>query len=405
MDDTCIKTEHEPKKKSRTVFWICAGVVAACLALLFLTPNPLNPFHTEQEGCILLPTPTPAPEPSLQIRAFAGDNRVRNNATLLIKDTMYEWPWEYKIICAQYPCVRYNDITYYCRASYSGETLSQDWLGNKLADTIAQSTDNTIACELYEIKGITSDRFLAVKYADHDEYYVFMQTEYFPPATLGELITSLNLPETFPFTAFSVTDTGLKRYGITAEGSNLLWSYFSLTYAASPTLSNEPGPDSLPLGKTILSFTVDAEALGVSNLSWWLTSGGYLCTNIEDYGYYYYLGVDEVNELKRTALLHKTEAPEPDSYLLIGEIIDIKDNFIIVDDSIFMQNPSQGMQFMVTLDDIRMKRHLLCDRLCIGQHVQIRHSDPVKTDPTVITTAYELYSGQIHSLGNIAIKK
>ena len=414
VDEECVKKAKEPqKKKSRKALWISMGTMAACLALAFLFPRLQNQFNSDGDGYRLLPTLTPTPTPGAPLKSYAEDTRERNNTQIMIANTAYEWPWEYRIICDQYPTVDYNGITYQCRVSHSGETLSPTWVGDKVNNAIAQGgygiidssndeVNSSIGCELYEIKGITPDRFLAVKYEGYEEYYVFMQNEYNPPATLGDLINDLNLPETFPFTVFSTTDSGLERYGITEEGSKRLWDWFSSCSAAA-TLSNEPGADGLPLGETVITYTVDAEALGVSNLSWRLTSGGYLCTNIENYGYYYYLDTGSVDILKDLTLYYQTMPPESDNYVIIGEITAIADRFIVVSDKLCMKHSYEGKEFTIMLDDIRLKRYLLCDLLSVGQHVLIRYTGQNGTDSAHITTAYELNIGTINDYGTILI--
>lgn len=419
IDDTCIKNAREPKKKiSRKALWISAGAVAAaCLAVVLLLPSV---SHLIQHGALcdchpdyqITPTPAVSKETSLGI-AYAGDFRERNNSGISCKEAAWEWPWEYNFICYQYPVVKYNNITYRSRTSHTGDTVSEVWIGDKLADVVANvgytqefinatSAPRTINCELFELKGVATDRFLAVKYEGHENYYVFMQDQLNPPATLGDLITSLNLTETFPLTSVSFTANGSDRCSLSEADSLTLWELF-LTHAECGTITTDFAVETLSLGKNVMTFTIKAEALGLYNRAWTLTSGGYLRTNIEDYGYYYNLGEAAVNEIKEFVLSHKKDPLPKQDFSLIGEVTEITDTYIKVDDTLCMKNPSDGLEFTVELNDLRLERYVACDRLKVGDHVWIRHTGTDSDSPTHITTAYELSIGRIDENGTIYV--
>lgn len=409
VDDTCIKNAREPKRKiSHKALWISAGAAAAaCLAVVLLLPR-LS--HAIRHGilCDCIPgyqiTPTPAVSTKYPLGfSYAGDFRERNNFGISIRDSMISWPWEYNFICYQYPVVEHNGISYRSRTFYTGDAVSESWVGTKLTDYVA----GDINCELYELKGIATERFLAVKYEGHEEYYVFMKDRVDPldplnpPATLGDLMTDLNLTETFQLTSF---DYDSKRYSLSETDSKALWELFS-QYADRGTVMTDFAYRDLDLGKNVMTFTIDAEALGIYNRAWSLTSGGFLHTNIEDYGYYYNLGEDAVNELMNFALSHKKDALLKQDYTLMGEVTEITDDYIIVDDTICMRNPEDGLEFTVELNDLRLKRYVACNRLKVGDHVLIRHTGATPELPTYITTGYELDIGRIDTSGTIYIKE
>ena len=422
VDHTCIQNAREPKKKkSRKALWISAGAVAACLAGMLLLPRI---SHLIQHGplCDCIPgyqiTPTPAVSTKYPLGlSYAGDFRERNDSGIVFssRDSMWDWPWEYLFICGQYSQVEYNGITYMARTRHTGDTVSESWIGAKLADYTAvggysAKTDSylhSIHCELYELKGIVPDRFLAVKYEGHDEYYVFMQVRLDPleplnpPSTLGDLITDLNLTETFPLTSVYYDS---ERYSLSVADSAVLWEMFS-RYADRGTIMTDFAYRDLDLGKNVMTFTIDAEALGIYNKAWTLTSGGFLHTNIEDYGYYYKLGEDAVNELMNFALSHKKDALPKQDYTLIGEVTEITDSYIKVDDTICMKNPADGLEFTVDLNDLRLQRYVACNRLKVGDHVLIRHKGTGSARPTLIADAYELCIGRIDETDTIYIKE
>ncbi len=408
IDEDDIKNARKPlKKKSRKALWISVSTVAACLTLVLLLPEVSHQlkhrfydgFECDCDKFAITPTPAPDTTSNLLGISFEGDFRERNNFSVTSKVSAITWPLEYQFICSQYPYVEYNGIKYGARTSYTGDDVSEAFIGNKLGEV--EALGGGISCELYELSGVAADRFLAVKYEGSDEYYVFMQDTFAPPATLGDLITSLNLTETFPLTLFTTDKRGEDTYSLSSADSDALWELF-LSHADSKTITTDHPREELPLGDKIISFTVDAEALGVSNLSWRLTSGGYLLTNIENYGYYYNLGTDAVEKISDYALTHKTTAPKR-TFKLIGEITEITDRFIKVNDSICMKNPADGMEFTVELNDLRLQRYVYCDYLEVGDHIVIYHTGAEKDSPTHITTAYELNTGSISVDGAISV--
>jgi len=410
VDDTCIKNAREPQKKNaRKALFISLGTAAACLFITFFG------IHFLQNYLVGMDKTKKSTEDTLQEAypfgiSFAGDYRERNTTQLQTSASAIVWPFEYRILCDQYSYLTYNGISYSCRVSYSGTPLSPSFVGSKLGDVTARGTDyipsesETVyetPCEIYEIKGVDPSRFLAVKYGSQDSYYVFMQNDYNPPASLGDLMTDLNLPETFPFTSFHAKTDASDLSGLSSADSDALWSIFA-RYASAPTLSGTQTLDALSVGKRLLSFTVNAPALGVSNLAWTLTDGGYLKTNIENYGYCYYLGKEAVDEIVTYALTHKTEAPVKTTYSLVGEVTEVGDNYIKVDDTLCMEHPEDGMEFTIALHDLRVKRHVLMGLIKEGSHVVISHTGAVEGNPTLIETAYELYKGTIKN-GTILI--
>lgn len=411
VDNTCIKNAREPQKKNtRKALFISLGTAAACLLIT------LFGIHIIQNHFVGTDKTKKNAEDALRETypfgiSFAGDYRERNETQLTTSESAILWPFEYRILCDQYPNLEYNGISYSCRVSYSGTPLSPSLVGNKLGETIAWGMEYDPAeeenryetpCEVYEIKDVDSSRFLAVKYRSQENYYVFMQNSYNPPATFGDLMTSLNLPETFPLTSFHAKPNASDRAGLIATDSDALWSIFA-QYASAPTISGTPALDALSVGKRLLTFTIDAPALGVSNLAWTLTEGGYLDTNIENYGYCYYLGEEAVNEIMTYALSHKTDAPQKELYSLVGEVTEIDEDYIKVDDTLCMQNPADGMEFTIALNDLRVKRYVLCGYLKVGSHVLICHTGTVAGAPTQINTAYELDTGNIDGDGTLWI--
>ncbi len=312
-----------------------------------------------------------------------ADLRERDNSkSINIPMSAREWPWNCKEVFEQFTFLEYNGRTYIIR---SRNTLSKDKVGKKLGTATMRGYDiyedktHTTTCGIYEIKGIDSSRFIAVKYQGHDGYYVFNMRDYDPPATLGDLITALNLTETFPLTTIYY---GSKKYGLTEADSEALWGMF-LKHTDAETLERE----NIPSGKKKLTFVIVSEELGTDNLSWSLYDNGYIVTNIDSYGYRYYIGEDSVDEIIEYAVKHKAWEITDNRQYIIGNVTEIGEDYIKVDDSIMMKNPDEGIEFTVMANNMNIKRYIISGFLKKGQLVRITHTGTLTGNHTVVETA------------------
>ena len=390
VNEDCVKKAKEPqKRRSRKALWISVGTMAACLALVLVLPTVLRRITLSDQEGIDLP-----------------DIRNYKPFGFSTKEEAINWPWDCQTIAEQFPAVIYNDTAYYLRRSYLEEDMkvSSALIGEKLTDTTTSGYDwkndinYTTDCSLYEIAGVDPDRFLAVTYAGDEnkcDYYVFMQNEFNPPATLGDFITSLNLTETLPLTKFyyktydyTKRKGETKQYGLTPEDSKAVWEMI-VSYSDKETQTDDiHGYKDKRIG-----FSATSQALGAYNLSFSLTADGYLSTNLEDYGYSFYLGEEAVEEIRNYILSHKTEAPNEFVQNLYGVVTEIGEDYIKVDDSIVMENPEDGTEYTVYADDMRVKRYIISGYLKVGNHVRIRYGGLFSFEPNIISNAFLLEKG------------
>lgn len=425
VDDECINDARSKQKTDKKI-WITAASIAACLcvvaACVFGLSNikKLTKIGTDatltdpsatagtsaqttnkNAGIELAPptvsessenatekiTPTePATEIPLVTHNFCiwADTRKHNSNKAIMSQTAARiWPWNCQEVPEQFPSLKYNGREYIIRSR--DIQLSKDKVGKKLGSAAMQGYDiyedktHSTTCTIYEIKGIDSSRFITVKYKGYDGYYVFNTQDYNPPATLGDLVSALNLTETFPLTTIYHNS---KLYGLTEADGEALWSMF-LKYADAETLEYE----NIPSGNKVLSFVVVSEELGTDNLSWALYDDGYLRTNIESYGYRYYIGEDAVDEIVKYALAHKAGEIADDTQYLVGIVTEIGEDYIKVDDSIMMKNPDDGIEFTVMANNMNIKRYIISGFLKEGQQVRITHTGTLCGNHTVVETA------------------
>ena len=222
---------------------------------------------------------------------------------------------------------------------------------------------------------------------------------YNPPATLGELISQLDLTNNCILdTVNDYSKRQFESFGLTKESSDTLWSMF-LKYADTAVQAESAAQWS----KKRISFSLTSEALGIYNLSWSLRENGWLVTNVEGYGYYYYLGPDAVAEIMAYTLAHKTELQKEKTYHLVGVVTEIGEDYIKIDDSIMMENPEDGIVFTVYAGNTNIKKYLACGYLSVGREVMVSHKGIYTNEPTVVRTATVLHEVWIGDSGDVWI--
>jgi hypothetical protein len=162
-------------------------------------------------------------------------------------------------------------------------------------------------------------------------------------------------------------------------------------YASARTRTNEEHG----YADNRIGFSATSEALGLYNRSFALVADGYLSTNIDDYGYDFYLGEEAEAEIREYILSHKIEAPKDSIESIYGVVTEIGEDYLKIDDTILMKNPENGLTFTVyARDNTTIKSYLMSGELEVGDHIKIMHRDISPNEPTIIRTAFHLVSGR-----------
>ncbi len=394
---------HLPQKRNK--LWFRGIAIAACLVLIAGSILIMLPFLRENEP--MPPTDiggTNAPEvtqPNLDGRPLWVDNRPRNDKQGSTLESAILWPWHCLEIWEQYIYIQYEGVSYRMGGVHiDGDCvgLSPEVIGEKLGDGEAygyeysaasdwEPVKHTMGCEVYAIKGVPSNRYIAIRYSGYEGYFRMFTDQYNPPATLGDLISELDLTKNCTLSTFyDYSGSTFKSYGLTRESSDALWDMF--LKHADVEVQQEPSDS---WSKKWISFSLTSEELGVYNLSWSLRENGWLVTNVESFGYYYYLGPEAVAEITAYALEHTTELQKEKTYGLVGVITEVGEDYIKIDDSIMMENPEDGMIFTVYAGASNIKKYLACGYLSPEQEVMVTHRGTYADEPTVVRTALVLH--------------
>lgn len=377
IDDDILQ---ESEKRSKNKPWLKFAVIAACTALVITAAAITVPLLTK--------SPAAPDEP-----AVIKDNRYDKNKTASASETAIGWPWEYQTPMERYSAFEFNGAAYVSRSNViSDESLLGEIIHDENAskyeifgwDSYTEEEKQELEMEGFEIrkiKNVDSDKLIAVRI--FGEYVVFrrdIQEEQAFPATLGELYNEYGLSKTLKLDRYCekngysngdyfTTDAGqyvidaLADCGdaplISADGA-----YFDDTYG--------------------ITFTATSEALGIYKKSFIITEEGYLCTNIEEYGYTFEIGADKANDIISYVKAHseKTEL-EPFYNSVAGIITEIGDGYILIDDSVLCKDEKDGIVFKIPTDSMIVRRWIEYYHLKTGDAVMIEYKGDISKDYTV----------------------
>ena len=359
--------------------------------------------------------PTPEIQTDAPVNgAFWDDLRERKDINVMIPETSIEWGWEDMTDSERYTNLDLDGKTYRMRGTvtnYLGE-----WLESGEAYGFAWDQDNArhgIPCEIYAMTFSPDHSVVAVQFEGSSEVYRFeCERKYDPPKTLGEFMETRKLSEVLPLTSLyhERWDGGSSKYdkfALSAEHSDGVWAILE-KYGDAPFTENssEESFNIHHYDKERIGFSATSEVLGIRNQSFAVNDNGYIITNIEQYGYNYFIGVDAAREVIDYVKAHMTD-PLPEEkapvYYIVGTVTEKGDGYIKVDDSIMMKNPEDGLTFTIDVTDKKLGR--VCDaQISVGDHVMITYDGRISEDGSLlIETAVSIQEAWITESGDVLI--
>lgn len=346
--------------------------------------------------------------------AFWDDLRERKEINVMIPESSIGWCWEDMTDDERYTNLDLDGETYHMRGTvtnYLGE-----WLESGEAYGFAWDRNNArhgIPCEIYSLTFSPDHSVVAVQFEGSSEIYRFeRERKYDPPKTLGEFMETRKLSEVLPLTSlYHVRSEGgsskYDKFALSAEHSDEVWAILE-KYGDAP-FTEKSFEDSFNIhhyDKERIGFSATSEVLGIRNLSFAILDNGYIITNIEQYGYYYYIGGDAAREVIDYVKAHMTEplpTENPAVYQIIGTVIEEGDGYIKVDDSIAMKNPEEGLTFTIDVTDKKLGR--VCDALIsVGDHVLITYDGRISEDGSLLVeNAASIHEAWITEGGDVLI--
>lgn len=367
VTQTSPATQISPSKQTTTTVTFSAGEIPETFTTTEAISGeiPVTTTTTEAESVKILDIN--------ELKSRYGDSLVVTESTAI------SWPWEYKPIYRQYNTFTLNDIQYYT----SGNKIRKFLLEEKIGTVSVMGYDDdkviqTMECEVYSLLNVTQERFVAVRFGD--TYYVCANRMDTPTSTLGELLDQVDLPKLVELKRFSENGDYIDDNHYVLNDDEYIWNVLSECRDA-PYIDDNSW---IAHKREYLAFGITSETLGAYKLAMYITKDGYLWTNmLNHYQYLFYIGEEASAKIIEYAMENSEDAEyEPYNKTIEGTIVEITDDYMVIDDSILCENPEEGIQFTILLNDILISRYVDYGVVDVGDFVQITFRD-------------EIYSGYI----------
>lgn len=386
IDDELILGASENKKRNYTSKWMA---FAACFAVIVIAsavilpsflggkkPNPEQMSSHIEEDIEFLPD---------ELGSRYKDFEIMTDNSAII------WPWEYLTDGERFYETEINGVKY-----GKSRAVSENLIGTKIGayDILGydEITDEQHAktCEVYQLNNVSQSEFVAVKIAD--SYYIFKNSEYNPPQTLGNLFERVDLPQFFKLERFSENGDGPDRNHFTLNNDEYIWKVLSDCKGAA--FIDQDKQSWHKYDRDFIQFSISSEALGIYKHALSITEDGYLWTNAFDWGYLYDIGKDAAEKIIKYAMENSKETeyePYSNSNSVCGKITEITDDYILVDDSILCKDSADGVVYKILINDIRISRYLDLNVIKDGETVQIFYEGEIdEQNLNTISSAYSI---------------
>ena len=336
--------------------WMKWGSIVAALAILI-------------SGCLLiLPSVLKGKNTSGEAdERYKGYSVTTNESAIL-------WPWEYETVPEKFNSIEIAGKLY----NGKGREVSESLIDKKIGDFTVCGYDyitdekHSEDCEVYSLKDVSQQKYIAMKI--EGKYYVFMNGEYLPPSTLGELMDTVKLPAIVKLSHFSENgDSPVSKHYVLTDDS-YIWEILSdCREAAFIDDQNWMGHD-----RDYLSFSITSETLGVYKVAMYITEDGYFWTNAFGWQYLFDIGKDAASKIIKYAKSNSSESTyEPYMKYVAGTIVNITDDYILIDDAILCKNPDDSIKYKVLLDDLRISRFIDKRLAKTGDIVQVSYQGTI----------------------------
>lgn len=375
LDDDLIEAAAECKRKKKPNLWLKWGSVAACFAVLVVA------------GAMILPS------------LLGGDTGTPGKYKDIIQagESAIIWPWEYQTVYEQYTDLELDGVEYRSKGREVSAELVSELIGTYTVVGYDETNDKkyTNDFEVYELKYADKSQFVAVKM--DGKYYTFKKDEYAPPSDLGELLDLVDLPQVIELSRFSENGDGIDKKHYALSNDDYIWDVLANCRDAD-FVDEEPGKETWSVhDREYLSFTVTSETLGVYRVAMYVTKDGYLWTNAFNYAYIFDIGEDAAGKIIEYAMQISTESEyEPYQNTVTGKVVEITDEYILLDDTVICNDPADGTTYKILLNDLRIKRYVDHEIIKVGENIQITFDGEIDSQNTIdsaISAASVMFSG------------
>ena len=415
LDDDLIKSDekcgNQKKKSNLTIKW---ASLAACFVLVIGVLTVTLPFSRDEGDASEPELNESTGKDNVSDTETSSSEKIDISGNTNISTDRYKehqfgktevlkvYPWEKLAVFEKYTSIVFEGKKF----SGSSREISEKYIETQIGMGVSSGTawpsgvSYNENFEIYKIKDVSSDHIFAAKL--DDKYYVFQSTPFSAPhknITLGEFFEIYGLEKTIELNLFY---NNLKAYSLGSDDYIFETLGECLT---TPIIYTDPLNRPSTQSKKSIGFSVSSEQLGIYKLSLAITIEGYLKTNLTGYGYSFFIGEDAAKKIIDYAEANATPTEnEPYNYMTIGKVVELTDEYVIIDDSFLCKDEREGVLYKVPLNDIRVSRRFTYKMNYVGRVVLIVHENkPVVENGVVIDSAIDVDFPSITIDGQIYI--
>ena len=339
IDADLVSASAKERRRAKQPWIKWSILTAACLCVIIVAGMIVVPMMMGGEDIL--------PGKDRETVSFGELERNYKKQDAVGSESAIAWPYKYLTMAEKNAQIVWSFREY----SLCNKTIQPQNIGAKIG--------NYLGYAIYEVKGALQEHVIAVNF--DGEYYAYRCCADYEnkPATLGELFDKYDLANTLQLDHFHRFENGHDNKGYFALTDD---TYVIDVLASCRDAKMNPDWDMWIREGEYLSFTVTSDALGVYKQVVYITEAGYFWTNIFNYAYIYDIGPEAAGKIIDYAKENAHKTPdEPYEYRLAGTLTKIEDGYAYIDDSIMCVDPSEGMVFRVSTDDLRVSRCLVED--------------------------------------------
>jgi len=368
IEDDLIADAELGKKNRQRIRW---GWLAACVGLLGIV------------GIAVVP------------RLFNRQDPAQGKYIYQITGTEagIEWPWEYKTNAEKFRTLTFEGSAYVIK---SFDAIPEHLLGDLLGECQAEGFDTYTekryveTFEVRKINDVSSNRLIAA--GRGEEYFVYAMDDTTKPSTFGELIGLYGLPQTLRLNRYAACEGYDENGYFSISDDAFIWQVLG-DCTMAPVCTDGDSFDRST--RNYLSFTATSQSLGVYKRVVYISEDGYFATNIFDYSYVYHIGAEAAGKIISYAESNSVKAQrEPFEQTVGGTILEIHDDYFLLDDSLLCADKADGTTYKIYTDDIRIRRSIEFEGIKAGDKVVVKYRGEISQN-NEIRSAFAMVKGVI----------
>ena len=362
-------TKLEPSKRSSWLKW---GILAACFVVAILAGAILFPSvwksNTSRE--LLTIAEMNRPYKGIEVNEISfGDN-------FLMGDDG-KWPAEYMTLAECCDHMTFQDNFYamygYTQESFVGEVIGEGEC--TVYDSASRGQEHVIGTETFEVhklEGVSEEMMVVV---DIDGEFCLYKNRYRQSTTLGELIEVYNLSQSLELNYFSKYEAYDLQDYFSLTDDAYIWEVLAECKDAK-LIENQIGHSD---DGNFIRFTVTAENLDIYKKTFRVEENGYLYAYFVGDGGWFFIGEEAAEKIISYATKYgrKTEKESDDEPYLVGTIIEMEDDYILVDDSVLCENPEDGIVFKVPTEEFKIRRYVDYQEMQVGDLIWVNFGEGI----------------------------